>query len=152
MECSVCLEPYDSNNFSILPCRHSLCFECYLTLHSRADMYIRCPICRCEIHCIHLRVNPRPGKLKLKQFSNIKKHVIYKYNLPLRRASHITRFKFKLLKIALVGLWFLWLYRSVLFLIRFPNFYIVFQFNSSVYLNETKAYVCVIAFAFEARF
>lgn len=100
-ECSVCLEEYNDDNFSILPCRHGLCFKDYLTMHTQAEMYIRCPICRREIHCIHLRVNPYPKKLKLKEFSKIKRHLEYKYNLPVRHASRFMRLKYHALKVAL---------------------------------------------------
>ena len=99
--CSICFEEYNSNNFSI-PCSHPLCFGCYLKLHPRADTYILCPICRREIRTIHLRLNPYPKKLKLKEFSKIKRHLEYKYGLPVRHASRFMRLKYLALKIALV--------------------------------------------------
>lgn len=102
-DCCVCLEPYNSNNFSILPCKHPICFKDYLTLHSRCDMLVKCPICRREIHTIHLRLNPYPKKLKLKEFSKIKRHLEYKYGLPIRHASRFMRLKYQALRIALVS-------------------------------------------------
>ena len=90
-ECSVCYTDYNSLSFQ-LKCRHDLCHQCYLMLIKKD-----CPICREKIRFL------KNGKIKLSQFSRIKRHLQFKYNLPVKRNNKALRNKHKLLRIALAG-------------------------------------------------
>ena len=90
-ECSVCYTDFNSFSFQ-LKCRHDLCHPCYLKLALKV-----CPICREKIKFT------KNGKIKLSLFSKIKRHLQFKYNLPVKRNNRNLRIKHKLLRIALGG-------------------------------------------------
>ena len=90
MECCVCYENYNHNNFSLF-CSHSLCVNCFKKLQNKI-----CPYCRRNLKII--------GKLSISKYfiSKLKRHLQYKFSLPLKRINKPLREKYKLLKICLV--------------------------------------------------
>ena len=60
LECKVCFLPYDSqeNRPKLLPCGHSLCKECLVSMLSRNRSFIECPIDRREHSLSSVEVCP----------------------------------------------------------------------------------------------
>ena len=53
-ECPICFEPHEAPSTVTMKCRHSLCFDCFVT-HARTSN--TCPLCRAEFAA---RLQPQP--------------------------------------------------------------------------------------------
>ena len=91
VECVVCYTDYNDNEFSFY-CSHPVCLTCYLQLLNPI-----CPYCRQPII-----IKRKPiKKLNLRKYTVIRKHLQYKYNLPIKRVNKLLKNKYKLLRMVL---------------------------------------------------
>ena len=93
VECCVCYEVFSDKDFSLL-CYHPLCMDCY---DKMKPINTKCPYCR---QPIILKRKPIK-KLNLRKYDNIRRHLKYKFDLPLSRYNKVLKTKYKLLRIAL---------------------------------------------------
>ncbi len=80
-ECYICFDTFNINESNkLFKCGHQCCGECRSKLQKQY-----CPICRCQIKLIEVPKKrtqyKKMGKINLNKFSNIKTHLIFKYNL-----------------------------------------------------------------------
>lgn len=88
VECVVCYIDYNDREFAFF-CSHPVCMTCYSQLLNPV-----CPYCR---QPILLKRKPI-RKLNLRKYNVIRKHLQYKYDLPLKRFNKFLKNKYKLLR------------------------------------------------------